>query len=413
MKGALRVFAVLLTLMAFGCGFVGVAAGLNLTQPAAKGSTHIVQFQVVENDSASKIADRLQKDGLIRNSLAFWLLAKYKKLDAHLQQGTYALSPSMTMDDIVQTLLTGKIVQQRQVAINVPPGLRVTEYAALFTQNNTLPNFDATAFLRIATTGVEPDGTALSKKFWYVEPKQPKVLYALEGYLYPVKDNYLANATAADVVERLIADLGDTLCMGPDFAHRDAYIADEAQCKAHATMLTVGGKQVSIFTQMEKLFGTKDDARALYDTLILAPLDEREARHAGPMAGVASVYYNRYLAAAGVRLGPDNGGPITLDSDPTVQYATGTAQNPWPKLNNSARLIAPQSPYNTYTHPGLPPGPIAAPGINQYGIDAITNFLTAPTTTYYYFETDCTQGLIHYAHTLAEQQQNQVQYPPC
>jgi UPF0755 protein len=131
------------------------------------------------------------------------------------------------------------------------------------------------------------------------------------------------------------------------------------------------------------------------------------------MAGVASVYYNRYLAAAGVRSGPDNGGPITLDSDPTVQYATGTAQNPWPKLNNSARLIAPQSPYNTYTHPGLPPGPIAAPGINQYGVDAITNFLTAPTTTYYYFETDCTQGLIHYAHTLAEQQQNQVQYPPC
>lgn len=413
MKGALRVAAVLLTLLAFSCGFVGVAAGLNLTQPAAKGSTQVIQFEVFQGDSEASVADRLQKRGLIRNALAFRLLAKIEKLGTHLQQGTYALSPGMTMDAIIKVLLQGQVVQQPQVAVNVPPGSRVTEYAAYFTQNNALPKFDPAVFVQIAKTGVEPDGTALSKKFWYVEPKQPNVLYALEGYLYPVKDNYPTDDTAADVIERMIADLGDTLCPGPDFGHRDAYISDQAQCKAHAAMLTVGGKQVSIFTQMEALFGTKDDARALYDTLILSALDMREARHAGPMASVASVYYNRYLAAVGKQPGPDNGGPITLDSDPTVQYAIGTAKAPWPTLNNSARLIDPTSPYNTYTHPGLPPGPIAAPGVNQYGVDAITNFLTAPHTTYYYFETDCSKGLIHLAHTLAEQQQNQVQYPPC
>ena len=86
--------------------------------------------------------------------------------------------------------------------------------------------------------------------------------------------------------------------------------------------------------------------RSLRDIIILASLVEWEAQREGERAIVAGVLANRL-----------NRGQ-KLECDATVQYALGAGRKS--RLTNVALLI--QSPYNTYLHEGLPPGPICNPG---------------------------------------------------
>jgi UPF0755 protein len=80
-----------------------------------------------------------------------------------------------------------------------------------------------------------------------------------------------------------------------------------------------------------------------YQLLIVASMIEREAKIPADRARIAAVIYNRL----GI------GKPLEIDA--TVEYAVGHS-----KL--TAKDLASPSPYNTYTHKGLPPTPIAAPG---------------------------------------------------
>jgi UPF0755 protein len=95
---------------------------------------------------------------------------------------------------------------------------------------------------------------------------------------------------------------------------------------------------------------------------------------------------------------------MELGADPTVQYIVGTSNRWWPVLQNEARLIAPNNPYNTYTHYGLPPGPIANPGLSS--IMAAAN----PAPTKYLFFVAKGNGHHAFATTLAQQTANIAKY---
>ena len=86
-------------------------------------------------------------------------------------------------------------------------------------------------------------------------------------------------------------------------------------------------------------------AMSRHDVLTLASIVEREARRPEERPVIAAVYMNRLKSG------------MALQADPTVQYALG---------GHRARLLYKDlevdSPYNTYRHAGLPPGPIGAPG---------------------------------------------------
>jgi UPF0755 protein len=81
------------------------------------------------------------------------------------------------------------------------------------------------------------------------------------------------------------------------------------------------------------------------DLVTMASIVEREARLPEERPVIAAVYYNR------LRRG------MLLQADPTIQYALG---------HHVGRVLykdlAVESPYNTYIHKGLPPGPVASPG---------------------------------------------------
>ena len=82
-----------------------------------------------------------------------------------------------------------------------------------------------------------------------------------------------------------------------------------------------------------------------HDVVTLASIVEKEARLAAERPVIAAVYMNRLRDR------------MLLQADPTVQYALGEHQS-----RVLYKHLEVSSPYNTYRHPGLPPGPIASPG---------------------------------------------------
>lgn len=409
MRRAGRVVTGVFTLLAFVVGFVGVTATLDVTQPAIQDTDTVVPFQVQPGDGITVVAGRLQQDGLIRNGLLFRLVAGSRHLDAHLEPGIYDLSRSMTMGAIVQRLLDGHpdeeliIVPPGKVLVKLSPGMRVTQYPASF---SGLSNFNAKNFLKIASSGVFPDGKNVSGKYWFVRSKGPSVAYALEGYLFP--DTYFFD-TADDevaVVNRLLTAFGEHLCPGPDATHLDAYLQDHGQCKAHAAGVKIGDKSVDIFTEMEHRYFTSDDVGALYDALIIGSLAARVSTNDADASGISAVYYNRYTASR------NNGYTLSADwvqnlgSDASAEYARDSDNAPrggnwWAPLAGEGATISPDNPYNSDVpdNTGLIPGPIAAPTWAEV-IGAATADDPAPSPYYYVVADRC--GRAHYAKTLAE-----------
>jgi UPF0755 protein len=109
---------------------------------------------------------------------------------------------------------------------------------------------------------------------------------------------------------------------------------------------------------------------------------------------VASVILNRFKAG------------MKLDIDATVQYALGyqPLEKTWWKKDLTQDDLKIDSPYNTYTNPGLPPGPISNPGLAS-----IKAVVEAPETDYVFYVSD-SSGKLHFAKTLEEHNENVRKY---
>ena len=126
-----------------------------------------------------------------------------------------------------------------------------------------------------------------------------------------------------------------------------------------------------------------EDARNLgltqHEVVTLASVIEKEAQVKSERPRIASVFHNRLKKK------------WRLQADPTVLYALG---NPKRLLTKTDLRV--DSPYNTYRHRGLPPGPIASPGI-----DSIKAALRPEKTDYFYFVA-IGEGKHYFSKTLSE-----------
>ncbi len=110
---------------------------------------------------------------------------------------------------------------------------------------------------------------------------------------------------------------------------------------------------------------------------------------------------DEYRRIAGVYINRLNQG-IRLQADPTVKYALGDFERQ--RILKTDTYI--RSPYNTYMHDGLPPGPIALPGINA--IDAVLQY---EKNDYLYFcAKEDFSGYHNFARTLAQHNKNARSY---
>ena len=119
--------------------------------------------------------------------------------------------------------------------------------------------------------------------------------------------------------------------------------------------------------------------RTRHEIVTLASVIEKEAQFGPERPRISSVFHNRLTRK------------WRLQADPTVLYALGNPESPLTKAD-----LEVDSPYNTYKHKGLPPGPIANPGI-----DSIVAALRPEKTDYLYFVA-IGEGKHHFSKTLSE-----------
>jgi len=183
----------------------------------------------------------------------------------------------------------------------------------------------------------------------------------LEGYLFP--DTY--------IVSRDISARGLVSLMTGNFEAKYAEVAD-----------AVAAQGLS-----------REEA------VILASLIEREARRAEEQAIIAGIFLKR------LEIG------MPLGACATVQYALGYqlpevagGEGSWWRKSITIPDTEIDSPYNTYKHAGLPPGPICNPGL------AALRAVASPQASEYLYYLHDADGNIHYAKTLEEHNQNAAKY---
>jgi len=175
------------------------------------------------------------------------------------------------------------------------------------------------------------------------ESSRPDVKYRAEGFLFP--DTYRISKGAGE--EEILQT------MAGEFQRR---FTPELREKARAIGLSA------------------------YEAIVLASLIEREVQVAKERPMVARVFLNR------LQLG------MPLQSCATIQYILG-----YPKEELTIADTQLPSPYNTYLHPGLPPGPVASPGLAS-----IQAALNPAEGDWLYFVVDGKTGGHRFSRTLAE-----------
>ena len=154
---------------------------------------------------------------------------------------------------------------------------------------------------------------------------------------FGTKEEFLAVAREP----RLIADLAPEARSLEGYLYPDTYrVSRKTSARELAEVMT------SRFRETWKSLGTNEP---VHRTVTMASLVEKETGVGDERPVVASVYWNRLERG------------ISLDCDPTVIYAA-QLEGRYRGTIYRSDLLSPH-PYNTYRNPGLPPGPIANPGL--------------------------------------------------
>jgi UPF0755 protein len=308
-----------------------------------------VCFNVNQGDNAVTIGANLQQQGFVKDGDLFRKYARYYGIDSKLQAGIYSLKKTLTIREIANSLTN---VGANTINFQVIEGKRIEEIADSIDRVNPPLAFRGNDFLALVGPSAALQSALVSD--FATRAGIPKD-HALEGFLFPDTYTLPACAPANELVKRMLNNF-------------DARVTPQMRSDAQTQGLS------------------------LYQAVTLASIVEREAVVADERPIIASVYLNRLKI------------PMTLDADPTVQYAIANKRDPstwWPQIT-SQDYQGVNDPYNTYKNRGLPPGPIASPGLSS--IQAVTKPQTTP---YLYFRASCNgDGRHKFAVTFQEQQAN-------
>jgi UPF0755 protein len=197
-----------------------------------------------------------------------------------------------------------------------------------------------------------------------------------------------ADFVAAAQEESLIADLDPAADDLEGYVFPETYALPRGTPAARLVAMMVARFRATYTEDLRR--SAEEQGLTTRQVVALASLIEKETGKADERPLVAAVYRNR------MRIG------MGLQADPTVVYALQKAG----RYNGNIRRedLAIDSPYNTYRHPGLPPGPIAAPG--KASIEAA---LMPASVSYLYFVSR-NDGSHVFADTLAEHNRNVREY---
>lgn len=269
--------------------------------PAGAGQT--VRITIPPGSSSADIARLLEESGLIRSGRLFTWYSRLRKEGSRFQAGTYDLAKGLSQDELIAKLNAGETVKEETIRFTIPEGYTIPQMADKLEQEGIVGKGD---FLRLA------DSSGWKDKWTPAIPELNAYRHRLEGYLFPETYELKKGSTAQDIIARMLEETDK----------KTGQLPSDWPDKLKARGLT--------FHQM----------------LTVASLVEREAAADDERPVVAGVIYNRIA----------RGMPLQIDA--TVQYLFDRAKD---RLTEKDLRL--ESPFNTYLYPGLPPGPIASPGL--------------------------------------------------
>ncbi|MGM9550977.1 MAG: endolytic transglycosylase MltG [Clostridia bacterium] len=272
-----------------------------------------ITVEIPQGATTATIGKILKEADLIKSVNIFKVRAKLSDNGNKMNYGTFNLHKGMCIPDIVDAL-AGQYAYRETVRLTVPEGFSVEQIAKRCEELNLCTSEE---FLN-----------ALNDDYSFDLPKVDGVRYNLQGFLYPETYEFFTDATAHEIIEKML----------------DQFMKEWENANL------------------------KTD-KSLYEIVTIASLIEREALLEREMPTISGVIYNRLKKGQ------------RLEIDASVQYVVSDGLYDVNRILYSHLEV--DSPYNTYRISALPIGPICNPSIQ-----AIKAACNPENHEYLYYHTD-------------------------
>ena len=307
----------------------------------------VVTITIYESDTMDDIIEKLYSNGLIRYRSLFQLYASISDAEEDIQPGIYDLNTRYDYHALVNSMSPSS--SRSVVELTIPEGYTCQQIFALLEENRVCTAVDIGAY---AVDGELDD-------YWFLENVERGSEYCLEGFLFPDTYQFYKNSTPREALEKMLDNF-------------EVRFNEEMRAQIETLNANVTGGGYTI-----------------REVVIVASLIEREAAAPSEAAAIAGVIYNRLF-----RWGDT---PAYLNIDAALVYAQGG--------DNQTIDTTLDSPYNTYTHVGLTPTPIANPGLSS--LEAALN---PETHDYYYYVLNPSTGMHQFSTTYEEHEAYRAQF---
>lgn len=284
-------------------------------------SDNVVTVTIQDSDTLEDVAQNLKDHGLVRYKFLFILYGKFSHAEEKFSAGTFELNQLFDYHALVNGLASSSETR-KTVTLTFPEGYSCDQIFSMLADNDvcTLEDLEDTA------ANYEFD-------FDFLQDLSYGDQNRLEGYLFPDTYDFYVDDNPVRVINKMLANF--------DSKFTETMKAD------------IDTLNESIRTRMENegSFSDEEIDNAMMDVrkiITVASLIEKEAGGDQERSLISSVIYNRLNTRV----------HELLQIDATVEYALGEH-----KTELTANDLAVDNPYNTYKNKGLPPGPIANPGI--------------------------------------------------
>lgn len=253
---------------------------------------------------ANQVAELLESRGIIDGRYGFNMIVNMFRLQNRMQAGTYELTPNMSLIRIIFKISRGEIIPPMLVKLVFPEGSSIYKMGRFMEREGV---GDGIAFQRLTNNALT---APLLLKYGFLADIPTD---SLEGYLFP-----------------------------------DTYLVPSNINTEQMTNLMLSRFNKVIVPYWKKNSRKMKVKYSFHDIITLASIIEKEAAIESERTLIASVYHNRLRIR------------MRLGADPTIKYVL---ERPGKIVSYDDLKI--DSPYNTYRHYGLPPGPICNPGLSS------------------------------------------------
>lgn len=293
-------------------------------QPVDPENNSPVSVTIPLGSSVSSIARVLEENGVIKNGKVFRYYVKFRNEGGEFQAGDYELTKSMTFEELIASLKTGRVIKESVFAMTIPEGKQIPEIAIIISNNTE--HTEEEVLEKLSDEEFIKELITLYPTILTEEILNEQIRHPLEGYLFPARYSFYEDNPSIDSIIKTMLDKTEDIVL-------------PYQAKIGELGWTI------------------------HEFMTLSSIIEEEATEHSDRTKISSVFYNR--------LNID----MPLQTDPTVLYALG-----FHKVHITYDDLKVQSPYNTYANKGLPIGPIS-----NAGLTSIEAALAPDESKFFYF----------------------------